>query len=123
MPGLVPGTHVFLLGSKTWMAGTSPAMTETTSFIHPHALVTDAVVGRVGHDGHVLHVGRPAGALVGVIEDRPRHVRLQLLVELPGELLAFGGIYLLRLRVELRLQVLVAVIGIVALRAAAEIFV
>jgi hypothetical protein len=26
MPGLVPGIHVFLT-SKTWMAGTSPAMT------------------------------------------------------------------------------------------------
>jgi hypothetical protein len=29
MPGLVPGIHVFLLGRKrTWMAGTSPAMTK-----------------------------------------------------------------------------------------------
>jgi hypothetical protein len=30
MPGLVPGIHVFCLNwaSKTWMAGTSPAMTE-----------------------------------------------------------------------------------------------
>jgi hypothetical protein len=28
MPGLVPGIHVFrLLESKTWMAGSSPAMT------------------------------------------------------------------------------------------------
>jgi len=28
MPGLVPGIHAFLaLPSKTWMAGTSPAMT------------------------------------------------------------------------------------------------
>jgi hypothetical protein len=29
MPGLVPGIHVFLRErqSKTWMAGTSPAMT------------------------------------------------------------------------------------------------
>jgi hypothetical protein len=28
MPGLVPGIHVFLFGcQKTWMAGTSPAMT------------------------------------------------------------------------------------------------
>jgi hypothetical protein len=29
MPGLVPGIHVFafLAASKTWMAGTSPAMT------------------------------------------------------------------------------------------------
>jgi hypothetical protein len=28
MPGLVPGIHVFLSAAKTWMAGTSPAMTE-----------------------------------------------------------------------------------------------
>jgi hypothetical protein len=27
MPGLVPGIHVFLCEAKTWMAGTSPAMT------------------------------------------------------------------------------------------------
>jgi hypothetical protein len=29
MPGLVPGIHVFAIGTaaKTWMAGTSPAMT------------------------------------------------------------------------------------------------
>jgi hypothetical protein len=28
MPGLVPGIHVFgLFVTKTWMAGTSPAMT------------------------------------------------------------------------------------------------
>jgi hypothetical protein len=29
MPGLVPGIHVLLLRhAKTWMAGTSPAMTK-----------------------------------------------------------------------------------------------
>jgi uncharacterized protein len=28
MPGLDPGIHVFLCAAKTWMAGTSPAMTE-----------------------------------------------------------------------------------------------
>ena len=27
MAGLVPGIHAFLSGGKTWMAGTSPAMT------------------------------------------------------------------------------------------------
>jgi hypothetical protein len=34
MPGLVPGIHVFLLTSavKTWMAGTSPAMTAELIF-------------------------------------------------------------------------------------------
>jgi hypothetical protein len=28
MPGLVPGIHVFLVETKTWMAGTNPAMTK-----------------------------------------------------------------------------------------------
>jgi len=28
MPGLVPGIHDFLFAAKTWMAGTSPAMTK-----------------------------------------------------------------------------------------------
>jgi hypothetical protein len=27
MPGFMPGIHVFLAANKTWMAGTSPAMT------------------------------------------------------------------------------------------------
>jgi hypothetical protein len=27
MPGLVPGIHVLAAARKTWMAGTSPAMT------------------------------------------------------------------------------------------------
>jgi hypothetical protein len=32
MPGLVPGIHVLLFAAiKTWMAGTSPAMTKITS--------------------------------------------------------------------------------------------
>ena len=32
MPGLVPGIHVLIMDSdlKTWMAGTSPAMTKET---------------------------------------------------------------------------------------------
>jgi hypothetical protein len=34
MPGLVPGIHVFLSESKTWMAGTSPAMTELGELPH-----------------------------------------------------------------------------------------
>jgi hypothetical protein len=34
MPGLVPGIHVFTaqVKEKTWMAGTSPAMTAKTIF-------------------------------------------------------------------------------------------
>ena len=34
MPGLVPGIHVFFAAFKTWMAGTSPAMTANLS--EPH---------------------------------------------------------------------------------------
>ena len=36
MPGLVPGIHVFLLvgEKKTWMAGTSPAMTNAGAEIY-----------------------------------------------------------------------------------------
>ena len=33
MPGLVPGIHVFLR-TKTWMAGTSPAMTPVKASPH-----------------------------------------------------------------------------------------
>src|SRR5690242_9877697 len=32
MPGLVPGIHVLAVRRKTWMAGTSPAMTRCASF-------------------------------------------------------------------------------------------
>ena len=31
MPGLVPGIHVFGSTRKTWMAGTSPAMTSSNA--------------------------------------------------------------------------------------------
>jgi hypothetical protein len=45
MPGLVPGIHAFLpqQQSKTWMAGTSPAMTTgTTIAIYLPALSREA---------------------------------------------------------------------------------
>src|SRR5688572_4241581 len=49
MPGLVPGTHVLnaTVASKTWMAGTSPAMTECMDF---------AAIG-LGHDAAPLSLG------------------------------------------------------------------
>ena len=34
MPGLGPGIHVFRAATKTWMAGTSPAMTSYASTQH-----------------------------------------------------------------------------------------
>jgi hypothetical protein len=35
MPGLVPGIHAFTIGKKTWMAGTSPAMTQGGFAVQP----------------------------------------------------------------------------------------
>jgi len=45
MPGLDPGIHVFLdvIESKTWMAGTSPAMTrENGKFVEPATAIGNA---------------------------------------------------------------------------------
>jgi hypothetical protein len=42
MPGLVPGIHAFLV-AKTWMAGTSPAMTKEKRGAHDlHSPLTAA---------------------------------------------------------------------------------
>ena len=43
MPGLVPGIHAFLLSmkEKTWMAGTSPAMTGDHGSKTPGSIVED----------------------------------------------------------------------------------
>ncbi|MGF6311293.1 hypothetical protein ABIB82_005510 [Bradyrhizobium sp. i1.8.4] len=38
MPGLVPGIHVFASRRKTWMAGTSPAMTVWKGQLMPNAI-------------------------------------------------------------------------------------
>ena len=40
MPGLVPGIHVFLFAVKTWMAGTSPAMTIKHKPLHHGVMET-----------------------------------------------------------------------------------
>jgi uncharacterized protein len=48
MPGLVPGIHVFLFyEAKTWMAGTSPAMTKIAVDIAGHSSVTIAGVNLI----------------------------------------------------------------------------
>ena len=42
MPGLVPGIHVLFDGEKSWMAGTSPAMTKKGSNKMPEITVSMA---------------------------------------------------------------------------------
>jgi DNA ligase-associated metallophosphoesterase len=41
MPGLDPGIHVFLAAARTWMAGTSPAMTENVALSITSTLALD----------------------------------------------------------------------------------
>jgi hypothetical protein len=50
MPGLVPGIHTFLSSaqSKTWMAGTSPAMTVYLTPTCALALVSSSSRGGAG---------------------------------------------------------------------------
>ena len=61
---------------------------QRTLLVQPHVLVTIAVIGAVHHDGDALDIGLPAGALAGVEDDRTGDVLLQLLVDLPDQLLA-----------------------------------
>ncbi len=51
MPGLVPGIHVFLSTAETWMAGTSPAMTE--SDFRDEELLADVICRLIGDVRHV----------------------------------------------------------------------
>src|SRR2546429_3463587 len=51
MPGLVPGIHVFLCMAKTWMAGTSPAMTEEREY-REEELLADAIAGLIADARH-----------------------------------------------------------------------
>src|SRR5260370_30871029 len=65
MPGLVPGIHVLtnVAARKTWMAGSSPAMTKSESFssLRPR-LVELAIFGR----------GDAGGGLEGAVEGPER---------------------------------------------------
>src|SRR5882762_8013767 len=51
MPGLVPGIHALLLHvrrSKTWMAGTSPALTIVTTYFFAYPHITNASFRQAG---------------------------------------------------------------------------
>jgi glutaconate CoA-transferase subunit B len=51
MPGLVPGIHVFLASDKSWMAGTSPAM--TVSEVRDEELLADVICRLIGDVRHI----------------------------------------------------------------------
>jgi len=60
MPGLVPGIHGFVLDSrKTWIAGTSPAMTETEG---NEAMKLSELADNAGSRKKRMRVGRGIGS-------------------------------------------------------------
>ena len=60
MPGLVPGIHVYLSGSKTWMAGTSPAMTVRANADCPMARMPAVIQRSAPNAGTVAIDSGPA---------------------------------------------------------------
>jgi glutaconate CoA-transferase, subunit B len=67
MPGLEPGIHVFLSAAKTWMAATSPAMTETNRF-RQEELLADAIAGLIGDARHAaIGVSSPIPAAAALL--------------------------------------------------------
>jgi nitrite reductase/ring-hydroxylating ferredoxin subunit len=95
MPGLVPGIHVLLATRKTWMAGTSPAMTKRevvtrANEVAPGTCKIVSVAGRelgiFNLDGEYFalanrcpHEGGPLcqGRIVALVQsDGPGHYRL-----------------------------------------------
>ena len=62
MPGLEPGIHVFLFMAKTWMAGTSPAMTKNTDMGFNRRADAVGFKMRAGGRGKILAKMRYSGA-------------------------------------------------------------
>src|ERR1700688_2653329 len=90
MPGLVPGIHVLAarLG-KSWMAGTSPAMTGVRMMVHYDS--------SKGEPTSFLLMADPAGFLDELVDQRLADPACDILVDRLHRL-AHGGVLLRRQR-------------------------
>src|SRR5205823_9917491 len=86
MPGLVPGIHVLLATTKTWIAETSPAMTSESNdhlpLLLPQPYARRIAIGELdaGLFQHALDrrnivARRHAAAFLEIDDDRARHHR------------------------------------------------
>src|SRR6266568_5484829 len=91
--------------------------------IQPYILEAPAVVDAVDHHRQPFHLGLAARRADIVKDDRPGSVFLQLLVDLPHQLLALCLVRHRRLFVELLVELGVAVTAVVARRATGVILV
>jgi hypothetical protein len=85
------------------------------SAVEPDILHSPAVERAVDHYGQAFELRIPARHHPGVVEDRPGAIFLQLFVDLPDELLAFALVGGSRLFDKQRLQLLVAISGVITL--------
>src|SRR5205823_8013433 len=90
----------------------------TSLLIEPHVLKPPAVENAVDDQVEALDAGPPAGRGAGVEDDRSRGVARQAPLDLPYQLPPLLGIGLARLPVDQRVDLLVAIAGVVAVRAA-----
>src|ERR1700738_417588 len=98
-------------------------MPVAASPVEPHVFHAPAIVLAVDHDGQPLQLGLPAGRGAEMIDDWPRPVLLQFLVDFPDQLAALLLVSFRRLLDELPFDLGVALAAVIALRAAAIILI
>src|SRR5438874_7339025 len=95
----------------------------TSLLIEPHVLKPPAVENAIDDQVEALDARAPAGRGAGVEDDRPRGVAREAPLDLPHQLPPLLGTGLARLPVDQRVDLLVAIARVVALRAARGVFV
>src|SRR5438105_15151383 len=100
-----------------------PLISPPQSAVEPPIFHAPAIVLAVDHDRRTLQLRLPAGRGAEMIDDRPRAVLLQFLVNLPNQPLALLLVGLDRLFFVQLLELAVAIAGVVALRAATVILI
>src|SRR3546814_17269392 len=103
-----------------------PPRSTRTDTLFPYTTLfrsSPPVIDAVHLDGVVLHLRVPAAHGDGMIQGGPRHILLELAVDLPDDLPALLLICRRGLRFEQRFYLLVAVSGIVANRIAGVVLI
>src|SRR5438477_11759475 len=96
---------------------------DARSAVEPPIFHAPAIVLAVDHDRDALQLRLPAGCGAEVVDDRPRAIFLQFLIDVPDQALTLLLVGFRRLLLEQLLEIAVAIAGVVALRAAAVILV
>jgi hypothetical protein len=93
-----------------------PRFAQTGLLVEPDILQPPIVIDAVLVQDDAFDVGMPAGCRDIVQDDGPCHIEGQFALGLPHHLLALGLIGLLRLLEDQRVDLGVAVLGVVAFR-------